>query len=257
MINFHIYHLVKSNPYPIIASFGSLNLALSFLILFNYRLYYLTFFSIINLMILSFLWWDNILKESNFEGCHGLEAKDILGVGILLFITSELFFFVSFFWTFTHFSLNPSENIRLFPPLILNPFNPLLIPLLNTLILISSGCSLTVSHHYLIMNNLVKSETFLGITILLGISFSGLQLFEYISREFSINRSCYGSIFYIATGFHGLHVIIGRLFLLWNLISIKSNSCYHHLSLEMSIWYWHFVDVIWLVLYSLIYWWRI
>jgi len=257
MINFHIYHIVKTNPYPIVASFGSLNLALSFLFIFNYRQYQWVLMRIVNLIILSFLWWDNILKESNYEGCHGLEAKNILALGILLFIISELCFFVSFFWTFTHFSLNPGETIGLFPPLLLNPFNPLLIPLLNTLLLISSGCSLTIRHHYLILNHMVKRELFLVITITLGITFSILQLFEYIRREFSINISCYGRIFYISTGFHGLHVLIGRLFLLWNLINIKYNSCYNHLRFEISIWYWHFVDVIWLVLYRLIYWWRI
>jgi cytochrome c oxidase subunit 3 len=139
----------------------------------------------------------------------------------------------------------------------LTPFNPFQIPLLNTLILLTSGVSVTWRHYRLMENNYTKAKISLIITIILGIYFSILQLYEYIEASFSIADSVYGSSFFIATGFHGIHVLIGTTFLFICLLRHLNFhfSNIHHFGFEAASWYWHFVDVVWLFLYVSIYWW--
>jgi len=167
------------------------------------------------------------------------------------------FFFLSFFWSFFHSSLSPDIFIgQKWPCSGIKTFNPISIPLLNTIILLSSGISLTASHHYIILGKKKKSELFLFFTIILGIYFSIIQYVEYKEASFSIADSIYGSCFFIATGFHGIHVLIGTVFLTVCLFRIIKNhfSSYHHFGFESAAWYWHFVDVVWLFLYICIYW---
>lgn len=167
--------------------------------------------------------------------------------------------FFSFFWAFFHSALSPNIEIgQLWPPLGIKSFNPLDIPLLNTIILISSGITITWSHHSILNKNFKERTLRLLLTITLGIYFTILQLIEYKEAPFTIADSIYGSTFFIATGFHGLHVIIGTLFLFFTLIRIQylHFSSLHHFGFEAAAWYWHFVDVVWLFLYLSIYWWR-
>jgi len=176
---------------------------------------------------------------------------------MVLFIISEVFFFLSFFWGFFHNSLSPSIEIGLnWPPLGVNPFNPFQIPLLNTVVLLSSGVIITWSHHALIDNKISIRKTRLLITLMLGIYFTFLQGIEYLEAFFCMSDSVFGSRFFLATGFHGIHVLVGSGFIIATIARIikKIISKSHHFRFEAAAWYWHFVDVVWLFLYLRMYW---
>lgn len=204
------------------------------------------------------MWWIDISKETLKQGNHTKNVNKGLQLGILLFITSEVLFFVAFFWAFFHRRISPTIELgQEWPPKIINPFNPLNVPLLNTLVLISSGASITWSHHRLIIKEKKKSENTLITTILLGLLFTALQAIEYIEAPYTLTDSVFGTTFFVATGFHGLHVIIGTTFLIVTLNRIKNitKSPEHTTGFECAAWYWHFVDVVWLFLYTRVYWW--
>ena len=221
-------------------------------------IYLFFFLGIILILIVIIQWWRDIRREGAIQGLHTSIVELGLRWGIALFIVSEVFFFVSFFWAFFHSSLSPNVEIgSTWPPFGVKVFNPFQVPLLNTVILISSGISVTWAHHTLIMGNYSQTKIGLIITVVLGFYFSMLQILEYFEARFTFADSIYGSTFFIATGFHGLHVIIGTLFLIVTLIrhikyEFRKN---HHFGFEAAAWYWHFVDVVWLFLYIIIYWW--
>lgn len=254
----HPYHLVDYRPWPLTRAIGSLTLVtglIKWFHNFNLNVFILGYLIII---LSIYQWWRDIYRESTFQGKHTILVLKGLRWGIILFIISEIFFFISFFWAFFHSRLSPNIEIGSnWPPFNIIPFNPFQIPLLNTIILISSGFTVTWAHHSLIENNFSQTTQSLFITILLGIYFSILQAYEYIEAPFSIADRIYGSTFFIATGFHGIHVIIGTTFLLICLIRHINNhfSINHHFGFEAAAWYWHFVDVVWLFLYISIYWW--
>nr|AGQ50320.1 cytochrome c oxidase subunit III [Conostigmus sp. MM-2013] len=254
----HPYHLTSLSPWPLLMSFNLMNMLISIINLFQMKTYNLIFSNMIILMYLMFLWWSNVVKESLFSGNHNTKIISLIKMGMMLFILSELMFFVSFFWTYFHLSLSPSIEIgSMWPPSGIKLFNPYNVPLLNTLILLSSGVTITWSHHSITNLLLDQSKISLLLTVLLGFYFSYWQLNEYNHAFYSFNDSSFSSIFYMATGFHGIHVIIGTLFNSINLMRLYLNqfSNFHHCGFEMSAWYWHFVDVVWLFLYILIYWW--
>uniref|UniRef100_UPI0030031824 cytochrome c oxidase subunit III n=1 Tax=Mycetophylax simplex TaxID=341688 RepID=UPI0030031824 len=254
----HPFHLVSASPWPIIISFSIFN---NFIFIISWMHNINNFWLISSMpstLICMYLWWKDILRESTYQGNHTFFVFKGMKIGMILFIISEIFFFISFFWAYFHSSLAPSIEIgQLWPPKGIQPFNPFDIPLLNTIILVSSGLTITWSHHSLIMKNFLESKKSLIMTITLGILFSLLQLFEYMNSPFTMADSIYGSTFFIATGFHGIHVIIGTLFLLICLLRLYKLhfSTYHHFGFEAAAWYWHFVDVIWLFLFISIYWW--
>lgn len=257
---FHPYHLVDPSPWPLITSFALLTLTLSAVMYFNGyanggTLLTLGFFSVLFAMI---LWFRDVSAEGSFLGHHTFAVQKGLNLGVALFIVSEVFFFISIFWAYFHSALAPTVELGAhWPPAGIDPLNPFEIPLLNTIILLSSGATVTYAHHSLIQGN--RKETLLGIilTIILAIIFTGLQGLEYYEAGFTISDGAYGSTFFIATGFHGLHVIIGTLFIAVAFFRILSYHLtdHHHLGFESSILYWHFVDVVWLFLYVSIYWW--
>nr|AXS66595.1 cytochrome c oxidase subunit 3 [Curculionoidea sp. 24 KM-2017] len=254
----HPFHLVDISPWPILSSFGALTLMIGFIKWFHVFNPNLFILSTINLLLIMYQWWRDITRESTFQGHHTLKVSLGMRWGMILFITSEVFFFISFFWGFFHSSLSPTIELgMMWPPKGISVFNPLEIPLLNTLILLTSGFSVTWAHHSLMENNYSQAWQSLLITIILGIYFSFLQAYEYFEAPFSISDSIYGSSFFMATGFHGLHVIIGSTFLLISLLRLmnKHFSQIHHFGFEAAAWYWHFVDVVWLFLYISIYWW--
>lgn len=254
----HPYHLVNYSPWPLTASIGVITTVSGLIIgfhQFNYSLFLLG--NIITILTV-YQWWRDVSRERTFQGLHTLTVINGLRWGIILFIISEILFFASFFWAFFHSSLSPSIELRvLWPPIGINPFNPFQIPLLNTVILLTSGITTTWSHHRLIENNHSQTTQRLFFTILLGIYFTILQAYEYIEAPFTIADSVYGSTFFLATGFHGLHVLIGTTFLLVCLVRHLNNhfSKNHHFGFEAAAWYWHFVDIVWLFLYISIYWW--
>nr|YP_009443404.1 cytochrome c oxidase subunit III [Diaphorina lycii]ATR80188.1 cytochrome c oxidase subunit 3 [Diaphorina lycii] len=254
----HQFHLVDPSPWPIIISLSVLNLTLFNVMFFNVKKTSLMMMSMIMTTLIMFLWWRDIQRESTFQGNHTKIVMISMKYGMMLFISSEILFFFSFFWSFFHHSLSPNYEMGLmWPPLNIKSFNPMNIPLMNTIILLSSGISVTWAHSSMCFNNLNQTNKSLFITITLGLLFSILQFYEYMTCPFCISDSVYGSSFFVTTGFHGIHVIIGTTFLTQVLTRLKMMhfSSKHHLGMEMSIWYWHFVDVVWLFVYMSIYWW--
>uniref|UniRef100_UPI0030011D26 cytochrome c oxidase subunit 3 n=1 Tax=Parotis marginata TaxID=990162 RepID=UPI0030011D26 len=255
---YHPYHLVDYSPWPFTGAIGVMTLvtgAVKWFHNFNMNLLFLGFFIVI---LTLYQWWRDVCREGTFQGKHTILVTKGLRWGMILFIVSEIFFFVSFFWAFFHSSLSPNIEIgAMWPPSGIIPFNPFQIPLLNTIILITSGITVTWAHHSIMENNHSQMTQGLFFTIMLGIYFTILQAYEYFEAPFSIADSIYGSTFFMATGCHGLHVIIGTVLLLTSFIRHINYhfSSNHHFGFEAAAWYWHFVDVVWLFLYISIYWW--
>lgn len=258
LIYFHPYHIVDQRPWPLTGAVGALIITSGTVKWFQRGRNILINIGLSLLIITSIQWWRDVAREATLQGHHSTEVESNIRIGIVLFIASEALFFVSFFWAFFHSRLAPSIEIGiLWPPKNIATFNPFQIPLLNTIILLSSGVSVTWAHHSIMENNHSQAKKRLFITIILGAYFRFLQGYEYLEATFSFADSVYGSTFFIATGFHGLHVIIGTTFLvvcLYRLISYQF-SLKHHFGLEAATWYWHFVDVVWLFLFISIYWW--
>jgi len=212
---------------------------------------------ILFLTFCSFMWWKDFLRE-RIVGYHTHKLEVSLRIGILLFILSEVFFFVSFFWAFYDASLSPTVELGLtWPPKGISPLSVYSVPLLNTVILLTRGITVTWAHHSIINNFFVKSVVSLAFTILLGVYFLFMQWVEYNEASFSFADGVYGSTFFLATGFHGIHVIVGTSFLFYVFILLLTSKLLfnHHFSFEAAAWYWHFVDVVWLILFVRIYYW--
>nr|DAZ87539.1 TPA_asm: cytochrome c oxidase subunit 3 [Trichosia splendens] len=256
--SFHPYHLVNISPWPLTGAISTMILVTGLVKWFHQYNFNLFLLGLLTTLLTMYQWWRDISRESTFQGLHTIQVLNGLKWGMILFIISEIFFFFSFFWSFFHSSLSPNIELGMnWPPMGIQPFNPFQIPLLNTVILLSSGISVTWAHHSLMENNHSQCTQSLLITILLGVYFSMLQAYEYMEAPFSIADSVYGSTFFMATGFHGIHVLIGTMFLFICLIRhLKFHfSKTHHFGFEAAAWYWHFVDVVWLFLYISIYWW--
>nr|UYG49239.1 cytochrome c oxidase subunit 3 [Abscondita chinensis] len=254
----HTYHLVEVSPWPILGAFGTMIMLTGIIKWFHLYESNLMFIGMMCTILVMYQWWRDTTREGTFQGLHTLKVVKGLRWGMILFITSEVLFFMSFFWSFFHSSLSPAIEIgMMWPPKSIIPFNPIQIPLLNTTILISSGVTVTWAHHSLMENNYKQAIYSLILTIFLGFYFSILQAYEYMESSFTISDSVYGSSFFMATGFHGIHVIIGTTFLTVCLYRQMKNhfSMNHHFGFEAAAWYWHFVDVVWLFLYISIYWW--
>jgi cytochrome c oxidase subunit 3 len=214
-------------------------------------------------------WWRDVIKEAEFQGHHTPVVQIGMRYGMALFIASEVMFFSAFFWAFFDSSLFPRAAIGgtwpgVWPALEghtesgpVQPLNPLAIPLLNTLILLTSGCTVTWAHHALREGNRKATIQGLALTVALGILFTSFQAFEYAHAPFGFTQGIYTSTFFMATGFHGFHVIIGTIFLIVCLFrTIKGHfKPDHHFGFEAAAWYWHFVDVVWLFLFAFVYIW--
>jgi cytochrome c oxidase subunit 3 len=256
----HPFHMVSPSPWPILTSISLLTLttsgALSMHIFDNISI---IFFTSLFMVIYSMsLWFRDVIAEGTYLGHHTLAVQKGINIGVVLFIISEIFFFLAIFWTFFHSAISPDCEIgSQWPPLGIQAINPFELPLLNTIILLSSGVTVTYAHHSLIEGN--RSGTLYGLlyTIILACIFTSFQGIEYTVSSFTISDGIFGSCFYFGTGFHGLHVIIGTIFLLigiWRALAYHLTDN-HHLGLEAGILYWHFVDVVWLFLYIFIYYW--
>jgi len=214
-----------------------------------------------NCFVLFFIigrWFRDIVVESTYEGHHTLAVQHGIFCGMVLFILSEIMFFFSFFWAFFHSALSPSIFIGgVWPPAYFQQIDALSIPLLNTVLLLMSGVTITYSHQAVLTRNRVLALDGLIWTLIYGVIFIALQLYEYRNSLFSINDGIYGSVFYILTGFHGLHVIIGCCFLGISLYRLANYhfTCTHHVGYEVGILYWHMVDVVWLFLFVFVYIW--
>ena len=202
-----------------------------------------------------FMWWRDIIREAEYQGHHTSIVQIGMRYGMMLFIASEVMFFVAFFWAFFDRALYPNDGV--WPPEGITTFDPFDLPLINTLVLLLSGCTVTWAHHALQHGNRKDFMTGLGITILLGMLFTGLQALEYSHAPFGFTDGVYPSVFYMATGFHGFHVLVGTLFLAVCWMSGRAGhfTPTQHFGFEAAAWYWHFVDVVWLFLFAAVYWW--
>lgn len=255
----HPFHIVTFRPWPLLTSFNLIIILIGTIKWFHEFKINLIILGFILILLCIFQWWRDIIRERTYQGNHSKSVIKLIRIGIILFIISEIFFFLSFFWTFFHISLSPRIEIgEIWPPLLILPFNPYNIPLLNTIILLTSGISITWCHYRILNNKFIERLISLNTTIILGFYFTILQIFEYNESSFRISDSVYGSTFFLITGFHGFHVIIGTLFILISIIRLKNKqfSSKHHFGFEARSWYWHFVDVIWLFVYISIYWWN-
>ncbi|MFN3912718.1 cytochrome c oxidase subunit 3 [Hyphomonas sp.] len=274
----HDYHLVNPSPWPLIGSAAVVILAIGAVTFMkglfglpagSWEIMALGFAMVFWVM---FGWWSQVVREGR-SGDHTPVVQIGLRYGMILFIASEVMFFVAWFWSFFEFSifwdartggtwdsLNPlfEEGLNRFkqwPPADVTTFDPFHLPLMNTLVLLLSGTTVTWAHHALQHGDMKGAKLGLIVTILLGLGFSALQVLEYSHAGFAYDGTLYGSAFFMATGFHGAHVIIGTIFLTVCLIRMYAGNMTpkKHLGFEFAAWYWHFVDVVWLFLFAFVY----
>nr|YP_010415026.1 cytochrome c oxidase subunit III [Araniella displicata]URW97645.1 cytochrome c oxidase subunit III [Araniella displicata] len=255
---FHPFHIVTVSPWPLLMGVGVMSGVIGLVKMFLFMKLDLLSLSFFMAVLVAFAWWRDVVRESTFQGYHSSNVLSGLMLGMILFIISEIFFFLSFFWAFFHSSLNPTVELGvIWPPEGINAFSPFQVPLLNTVILLASGVTVTWAHQCILGEKWKTGGYSLMLTWVLGGYFLTLQGFEYYMAEFSISDSVFGSVFFMATGFHGFHVIVGSLFLfvMWARLTKSHFSSSHHFGFECAAWYWHFVDVVWLFLFSVVYWW--
>ncbi len=203
-------------------------------------------------------WWRDVIRESVREKAHTPIVKLGLRYGMSLFIASEVMFFAAFFWAFFDASLYPKEAIGgVWPPENIETMEAFHLPLMMTLILLLSGTTVTWAHHAIVEGDRKTASVALGLTVILGVLFSCFQVYEYGHAHFGFKDGIYPSTFYMATGFHGFHVLIGTIFLAVCWFRVRSGhfTPKSHFGFEAAAWYWHFVDVVWLFLFVSIYWW--
>lgn len=258
------YHLVKPSAWPMLGSFAAGLLALG-IIFFMHKVKLGDtdiglkgiLLGLIAVLTIMFVWWRDIVRESVVEKAHSPLVKLGLRYGMSLFITSEVMFFAAFFWAYYDSALFPREAIgHVWPPKAIHTFSPFDMPFMMTLILLLSGTTVTWAHHAILAGKTKEAARALAITVGLGFIFSCFQAFEYHHATFTIKDGIFGSTFYMATGFHGLHVIIGTIFLAvcWWRTAKGHFTPESHFGLEAAAWYWHFVDVVWLFLFISVYW---
>ena len=257
------YHLVDPSIWPIVGAFGGGLTLFGIVVIAHFADYYVFALGVIIVLSTMFFWWRDVIRESRTPGLHSAVVRIGLRYGMMLFITSEVMFFVAFFWAFFHYALFPTLHVLdqahpMWPPEGIKTPYTFGIPLLNTLILLLSGTTVTWAHHALIENNRKGMLTGLALTVFLGICFTCGQAWEYTHSPFPYwHGGVYPSVFFLATGFHGFHVIVGTCFLAvcWFRANAGQFTPERHFGFEAAAWYWHFVDVVWLFLFFCIYWW--
>jgi len=256
----HPYHIVDQSPWPIALSGVLLSLTTSAVLSFHgYPMgNYLLISSFILLNWGMALWFKDIITEASYLGAHTDEVQKGISLGVVLFIISEVFFFLSIFWAYFHSALAPAIEIGSeWPPKGIEPVNASEVPTANTTLLLSSGSAVTVTHHSLVDRLIDWANNGSVATIYMAFFFTLLQGMEYFGVSYTITDSVFGSTFYMGTGFHGLHVIIGTIFLLVGALRVFTyhSTNTHHVGVEAAILYWHFVDVVWLFLFGAVYFW--
>lgn len=269
----HPYHLVRPSIWPMAISFAAGLLAiLAVLYMHDFKLgtvnigiggVVLGFAGVLACM---FFWWKDVVFETVYEKVHNRITEVGLRYGMALFIASEVMFFVAFFWAFFEASLFPDEAHQVmrmdytkgvWPPPQIQPVPPFDLPFMMTLILLLSGCTVTWAHHAIVKGNQKSFIEALTYTVLLGVFFLGVQVYEYTHTSFPFKDGIFPSTFYMATGFHGFHVLVGTIFLFVCWVRARKGhfTPERHFGFEAAAWYWHFVDVVWLFLFIAIYWW--
>ncbi|CAN7944253.1 unnamed protein product [Ixodes pacificus] len=265
----HDHHILGQSPWPVLLSLCVLLFAFGMVGLVRGDVYGFTLVpaSASLIVFVLYKWWKDVVVEAIRDRCFTDVVKRGLRMGMTVLIVSETMFFIGFFWSFFKAWLYPAYNLIDFsekihfswPPKGLKTIDPWSLPLMNTVTLLLSGCTVTWSHYLLLENKIKESSKLLFFTVILGSIFSLFQAIEYIHASFPFRetgeKAIYSSNFYMATGFHGLHVILGVLFLLVCLVRMRKGqiSAECHVGFEFSVWYWHFVDVVWLFLFLFMY----
>jgi cytochrome c oxidase subunit 3 len=255
----HPYHLPDPSPWPILGSLGGFLTVFGIIIAAHYGNYLILAAGGLVVATTMFFWWRDVVHEARTPGAHTPVVRLGLRYGMALFISSEVMFFVGFFWAYFNFVFFPDtqgNGQTVWPPSNVHTFDPFHLPLLNTMILLLSGCTVTFAHHALLEGNKKVLVNCLGLTILLGMCFTLCQGIEYSHAPFAFTGGIYPSVFFLATGFHGFHVIVGTIFLIvcWFRARADQFTPERHFGFEAAAWYWHFVDVVWLFLFVCIYW---
>lgn len=263
----HPYHLVNPSAMPILTAFATMFFLLGLGLTFRGAESgsYMLAFGTLSVLACCYGWWRDVIREGIRDKAHNVTVQHGLRIGMGLFIASEVMFFAAFFWAFFNAALFPVLPLEdtwaiaegIWPPEGIITFDPLDLPFINTLILLLSGTTCTWAHHALLEKNREDLIKALWITVGLGVIFSLLQAYEYSHAAFGLTDGIYATTFYLATGFHGIHVLIGTLFLAVNLRRAYTNTLSEegHLGFEFAAWYWHFVDVVWLFLFVFVYVW--
>jgi len=256
----HAFHLVDPSAMPLLTSIAAFTMLLGATMYFHGYIMGLetAFFGFSSVIACMFFWWRDVTREGTLEGHHTNIVQLGLRYGMILFIVSEVMFFFAFFWAFFAASLTPTIEIgNIWPPKGIPTFNAFEVPLVNTLILLCSGATVTYAHHAITAGKKLDAVWGLILTIILALIFTGFQAYEYVTADFRISDGIYGSTFFMATGFHGFHVFIGTCFLTVCLVRLLLNhfTVQHHFGFEAAAFYWHFVDVVWLFLYVAVYFW--
>ena len=286
----HPYHLVDPSPWPFVGGVSALAMfGGAVLWIHGFAGPYISLAGFLGLLFTMFVWWRDVIREAEHDGFHNKVVQLGLRYGMTLFIASEVMFFAAFFWAFFDSALFGDGGVQVgeaakmyareaanggqWPPAHIHVFDAWDLPLINTMILLLSGCTVTWAHHALKMGDRKGLVQGLTATVLLGMSFTGLQAIEYAQAPFSFamlieggqkvteegahiaDGGIYSSAFFMATGFHGFHVIVGTIFLAVCLFrAVKGHfKPDHHFGFEAAAWYWHFVDVVWLFLFCFIY----
>jgi cytochrome c oxidase subunit III len=256
----HPYHLPDPSPWPIVGAIGGFLTVFGIVLAAHYGNYIVLALGVLIVLTTMFFWWRDVVRESRTPGAHSPIVRLSLRYGMTLFIASEVMFFVGFFWAYFNFLIFPStqgDGQTVWPPSNIHTFDPFHLPFLNTMILLLSGTTVTWAHHSLLEGNRRDLLRGLGITILLGMAFTLCQAIEYSNAPFKFSGGgVYPSTFFLATGFHGFHVIVGTIFLIvcWFRARAGQFTPERHFGFEAAAWYWHFVDVVWLFLFTCIYW---
>ena len=255
----HPYHLVEPSHWPILTAFAAGCMLFGIIVLAHGGGKWVLVAGTMGVLACMFGWWRDVLKESRTPGLHTPVVRLGLRYGMILFIASEVMFFVAFFWAYFHFALYPDHVsgavTAIWPPAGVKTFDPWGLPFLNTMILLLSGCTVTWAHHALLENDRRSLIIGLALTVGLGMVFTGLQVWEYTLAPFAFTGGVYPSTFFLATGFHGFHVVVGTIFLAVCLFRAMAGQFTpeRHFGFEAAAWYWHFVDVVWLFLFVSIY----
>jgi cytochrome c oxidase subunit III len=267
----HDYHILPPSPWPILGAFAALAMAAGGIMWMHEQpgggaIFYA---GVASVLATAYFWWRDVVREAH-AGDHTPVVSLHLRYGMILFIASEVMFFVGWFWAWFDFSLFPvplqvaegqveilTDTLAQWPPKGLEIIDPFAFPLLNTLILLCSGTTVTWAHHALINGDREGLKKGLWATIILGLVFTSIQAYEYAHAPFAFKGLNYSASFFMATGFHGFHVLIGTIFLIVCLVRAYKGhfTPRQHFGFEAAAWYWHFVDVVWLFLFVVIYVW--
>ena len=259
----HDYHLVDPSPWPLLSSISVLLMTIGAVQYFHSSSPWILLVGTVGVLYCMLGWWRDVVIEGQ-NGDHTPVVQLHLRYGMILFIASEVMFFVAWFWAYFDASLYPGEAIQAsrtaltggqWPPQGIETFDPWHLPLINTLVLLTSGTTVTWAHHALQHGDREGLKWGLILTVALGALFTVFQAYEYMHAGFGFAGHIYGSTFYMATGFHGFHVIVGTVFLAVCLLRSLNGHFTEkaHFGFEAAAWYWHFVDVVWLFLFVVIY----